>query len=109
LSHTGSGLFSSTARHAVDDPPMFGITAALGSMFGAVESDRKNRGVPKALRLTVIARDGCCVYCGSTTQLQCDHVVPFSRGGTTTIDNLVAACRSCNTSKRDRTPEEWLR
>ncbi|AOW89097.1 hypothetical protein BC342_24130 [Streptomyces olivaceus] len=36
-----------------------------------------------------------------------DHVVPLEQGGADDITNLVPACRSCNASKRDRTPEQW--
>jgi hypothetical protein len=36
-----------------------------------------------------------------------DHVVPLEQGGANDISNLVPACRSCNASKRDRTPEQW--
>jgi 5-methylcytosine-specific restriction endonuclease McrA len=57
-------------------------------------------------RRTVFARDGQhCQYCGSMAE-SIDHVVPRSRGGTHTWDNVVAACRTCNTRKEDRTPHE---
>lgn len=36
-----------------------------------------------------------------------DHVVPLEQGGADDISNLVPACRTCNASKRDRTPEQW--
>ncbi|HVV29665.1 MAG TPA: HNH endonuclease [Mycobacteriales bacterium] len=53
-------------------------------------------------RKGVLARDGHrCVYCGdAATSL--DHVVPRSRGGGHTWDNVVAACRRCNHQKADR-------
>ena len=48
-----------------------------------------------------------CQYCGQKGgELTVDHVLPKSRGGKSTWDNLVAACRSCNLRKGDRTPEE---
>lgn len=61
------------------------------------------------LRATVFARDGHrCVYCGDVTEpLHCDHVVPFSKGGRSTLDNLATACASCNISKGAKTLEEW--
>lgn len=37
-----------------------------------------------------------------------DHVIPLSRGGKHRRDNLVAACQSCNSSKSDKLPNEWL-
>ena len=54
--------------------------------------------------------DYTCAYCGERGgALECDHVVPFSRGGTEDLDNLVTSCRPCNRAKRDKTPGEWLR
>lgn len=56
----------------------------------------------------IYARDGYkCVYCGSFSDLTIDHVTPVSRGGTNSLSNLATACRSCNSSKNDKTPEEW--
>lgn len=47
-----------------------------------------------------------CRYCGSIRKLSIDHVVPRSQGGSDDEDNLVVACRSCNSRKGARTPEE---
>jgi hypothetical protein len=49
----------------------------------------------------------CCAYCGSARDLEWEHIIPVSRGGPDTIDNMVYACRACNTKKRDRDPFEW--
>lgn len=61
-------------------------------------------------RRSVVLRDNyTCQYCGITPGrglLTLDHIVPRSRGGQTTWENVVAACRSCNMRKGDRTPEE---
>ena len=48
-----------------------------------------------------------CAYCGIYDNLTIDHVIPLSRGGLHTFDNLVPACRNCNEEKGNRTPEEW--
>jgi len=67
--------------------------------------------VPRQYRLavnrrTVFARDGSrCQYCGSAAE-NLDHVVPRSRGGEHTWENVVASCRRCNTRKEDRLPHE---
>lgn len=62
----------------------------------------------EVLRSQVFERDGWrCVYCGSGENLHCDHVIPASRGGSSEIGNLATACRPCNLSKHDLTPEEW--
>uniref|UniRef100_UPI00404715A5 HNH endonuclease n=1 Tax=Roseivirga sp. TaxID=1964215 RepID=UPI00404715A5 len=47
-----------------------------------------------------------CQYCGNRKELTLDHVLPKSRGGQTSWQNLVAACKRCNSLKGDRTPEE---
>jgi 5-methylcytosine-specific restriction endonuclease McrA len=53
---------------------------------------------------------GGCAYCGSdTAELQRDCVLPISRGGRYTIDNVVPACRSCNTSKCNSEVTTWMR
>ncbi|HUW08247.1 MAG TPA: HNH endonuclease [Anaerolineae bacterium] len=61
-------------------------------------------------RRTVLARDGfSCQYCGrqpERSELTLDHVLPRCRGGKSSWENLVAACRRCNGRKGDRTPHE---
>jgi 5-methylcytosine-specific restriction endonuclease McrA len=53
-------------------------------------------------RRAVFVRDGHrCQYCGAGAE-NIDHVVPRSKGGTHTWDNVVAACRPCNARKEDR-------
>jgi 5-methylcytosine-specific restriction endonuclease McrA len=53
---------------------------------------------------------GGCAYCGATVaSLQRDCVLPISRGGRYTLDNVVPACRSCNTSKCGAEVTGWLR
>jgi 5-methylcytosine-specific restriction endonuclease McrA len=53
---------------------------------------------------------GGCAYCGATdTPLQRDCVLALSRGGRYTLENIVPACRSCNTSKCNGEITVWLR
>ena len=62
------------------------------------------------LRSQVFERDRhTCVYCGHTgPRLECDHIVPLSRGGTSAIENLATACISCNRSKGAKSVEGWI-
>ncbi len=61
----------------------------------------------KVSRRAVLARDNhSCQYCGSRAHLTIDHVVPKSRGGATTWDNIVTSCAPCNARKGDRLPRE---
>ncbi|MEW1550966.1 HNH endonuclease [Streptomyces tsukubensis] len=47
-----------------------------------------------------------CAYCGALAQ-HLDHVVPLSKGGTDTENNMVPACIGCNLSKGAKTLAEW--
>ena len=49
-----------------------------------------------------------CVFCGGTSALQTDHLIPKSRGGSDTSDNVVWACRVCNSSRGDKGIFAWL-
>jgi len=51
--------------------------------------------------------DGRCAYCGSSDDITKDHMIPISRGGSDSIDNVVPACLSCNLKKSARTPLEF--
>src|SRR5580658_2435247 len=68
---------------------------------------RQNRSVS---RKGILLRDGfTCQYCRSKLpagDLTLDHVVPRSRGGRSTWENLVACCFGCNNRKSNRTPQE---
>jgi 5-methylcytosine-specific restriction endonuclease McrA len=61
----------------------------------------------KITRRAVFARDGyACQYCGAAHRLTVDHVVPRSRGGRSTWDNVVTSCAPCNARKGDHLPSE---
>lgn len=86
-------------------------------------SERRSVPVPNVIRLVhyvrvpfrataplsrraVFARDGHrCQYCGRPAE-NLDHVLPRSRGGPHTWENVVASCRTCNARKEDRLPHE---
>lgn len=58
--------------------------------------------VPPVSRREVLRRDGySCQYCGSGKRLTLDHVIPRSKGGQHTWNNVVAACERCNGRKGD--------
>src|SRR5690606_20279039 len=92
-----------------DEHPVRGTTASwdrpsviLLTRYVRIPSGRH---VPVSRR-GVLRRDGQrCAYCasGATT---IDHVVPRSRGGSDSWENLVACCLRCNNMKGDRTPQE---
>jgi 5-methylcytosine-specific restriction endonuclease McrA len=58
-------------------------------------------------RKNILRRDGHqCQYCGHRSGLTVDHIMPKSRGGEDSWENLTAACLRCNNKKGDRTPSE---
>lgn len=59
-----------------------------------------------SMRRVVFQRDkATCQYCGETSKVGIDHVVPYALGGPTRVHNLVVACRGCNTRKHRNT---WI-
>lgn len=50
----------------------------------------------------------CCAYCGKHySRLEKEHIKPLTKGGKTTISNIIPACRICNTTKNNRDFVEW--
>ena len=72
--------------------------------------DRVPRREVRFTRRNIFYRDrNRCQYCGrvfAQSELNLDHVVPLSRGGVSTWENVVCACVSCNSRKGNRTPSE---
>lgn len=81
-------------------PAVVRLLRAVGYFRSPVRFSRQN----------VLARDRwACQYCGARPPLEeltYDHVVPRSRGGQTSWENIVTACVDCNTRKANRTPEQ---
>lgn len=86
-----------SASHSYDRPAVVVLTRY-------VHVPRVRR-VP-VTRRGVLRRDGSrCAYCGHQAAT-IDHVLPRSRGGVDSWENLVACCQRCNSEKGDRTPQE---
>lgn len=89
-----------------------------------LHSERVAMAIPLVIRLThfvrlphaegrrlsrkaILARDGFrCQYCGSTRHLTLDHIVPRSRGGLTSWENVITSCAPCNVRKGACLPSE---
>lgn len=94
----------------------FGENVSLADIIAAMESRwndfrstklRERGTVAVGLRFDVFMRDGFrCRYCGVSVDdgaiLHADHVIPESKGGATTLENLVTACIDCNLGKSDK-------
>ncbi|NNE72330.1 MAG: HNH endonuclease [Acidimicrobiales bacterium] len=89
----GTGRAVRSEKLSLDEPSVVRL-----SRFVQVPYNRRR----SLNRRAVFARDNNrCQYCGATAE-SLDHVIPSSRGGSNTWENVVAACRPCNTRKRDR-------
>ncbi len=93
-----SGRFLRTPSRPYPIPSVVRLFRMVRRPPGRLALSRKN----------VFRRDRyTCQYCGARgVELTLDHVIPRSRGGKTTWENLVTACKTCNTRKGNRTPEE---
>lgn len=71
-----------------------------GELFG---DQTKRPPIPREVADAVYSRDqGRCVYCGSTENLQFDHIIPFSKGGATSLENLQLLCQKCKLEKSNK-------
>lgn len=66
-------------------------------------SKRTREPIPEDVKFEVWRRDqGRCVICGSQENLEFDHIIPFSKGGSSTARNIQLLCQNCNRHKSDK-------
>ncbi len=67
------------------------------------QSEDVSRHIPQDVKTAVWQRDkGKCVQCASASYLEFDHIIPFSLGGASTLNNIQLLCRKCNLAKGNR-------
>ncbi len=74
---------------------------------GLTEGTMKMGSLYDDERLKMTATQAC-YYCGDSKHLCVDHLIPKMRGGSDASDNLIWACRRCNSSKGGRDMLEWM-
>lgn len=90
-------LYTMSPKGVFTHPFLDGALTVLG---GAPQQAPTKKKVGAKLRRSVLERDGYrCLFCGSTTRLTMDHVIPEAKGGPTTFENLQVLCGSCNSRK----------
>ena len=105
-----SRLRSELPRHEEDWVRAVHFDIQVPRIVRLIRFDRQFSTALRLNRRNLFARDNhSCQYCGQSlppSQLSLDHVVPRSKGGLTTWENVVASCVHCNTKKGGRTPLE---
>ena len=72
------------------------------SEANAIDKEKNRPIIPEKVRIAVWRRDnGKCVKCGSRENLEYDHIIPISKGGSNTVRNIELLCERCNRSKKD--------
>src|ERR1051326_2759809 len=108
------GLFDSQYQGPHPQPVLSADSCHLGSarLYPSLPGDcaRVPKRPGRFSRYNIYARDKLiCQYCGRRLpryELNLDHVIPRSRGGTSTWENVVCSCHECNRRKGGRTPHE---
>lgn len=97
LLHDDPENFLRTTRETYSYPSVIRLRSYIRLPYTKIVLSRRN----------IMKRDGfVCQYCGKKTDLTIDHVLPKSRGGQDTWENLTTACEKCNVKKGNKTPKE---
>ena len=86
----------------LENPDIRGVDYQRGRMYGYADK-----------KAYLLERErGCCIYCGvhaGKAKMQIDHVVPRSKGGTNSLNNLVLSCHECNQAKGSQDVQTYLK
>jgi 5-methylcytosine-specific restriction endonuclease McrA len=86
----------------LENPNIQGVEYQQGRLYGYADK-----------KAYLLERErGCCIYCGihaSKAKMQIDHVMPRSKGGTNSLNNLVLSCNACNQAKGSQDVQTYLK
>jgi hypothetical protein len=95
LIHIGDGRYRRPIQATIDQPAQQPASGAPG--------ERNSRVIPQDVKIQVTVRDnGMCVQCGSVEDIHFDHMIPWSKGGSNSVNNIQLLCGPCNRRKGAR-------
>lgn len=72
-------------------------------LINSQSDENQSRHIPQNVKTAVWQRDqGKCVQCSLNSYLEFDHIIPFSKGGANTVNNIQLLCRNCNLKKGNK-------
>lgn len=95
-----------------DGANMAALSELLGLIRYRTNGPTRSRNIPRSIRAAVWEKTGgFCYWCNRAmnpfSDFTCDHVVPLSKGGETSIENLVPCCHGCNGRKGSEESLSW--
>lgn len=73
----------------------------------SLKRNLENTLTEKEWQELIVLFNGVCAYCGKKRKLTQDHIIPITKGGGYTKNNIIPCCGSCNSSKQNKNFEEW--
>jgi len=95
------------SHRAVEDGKPLDYSIRRSFIHGYLAGDKQMRSLFYDEKTKILHSTTCC-YCGDDGKLSLDHMIPRLKGGPDAADNIVYACRSCNSSKGSKDMVMWL-